>query len=517
MQKVGRVYAVKRNLFSAIVGIFINILYSFVSRKIFVMTLGCELVGLGSLMGNMTAVLSLLDFGAGSALCFSLYAPLAKNDTLKISAYLSFYRKLCIFSSSLTFVVGLFLLPYIKSTSDNLQSVTAFIIFLASGFIGSIFSAEKILLFSDQKNYITQTFSYVFGGIGVVVESIVLICTKNYILYLLISTALCLIEDIAIVWYTRIKYPEIRFFGVKDKNVQKKLFKEMIYIQPSNIAGTLLRTADNFLVVYLFGVATNGIYSNYNMILGYASMLSVVLTGSVAATVGNIGASESFENSERIFRMTSICSFFPVCICTCILFVMSGDIVTLWLDKTNAVNGNFSFILAFNFFIMGLKRSVSVFREGFGLYRKEKIKPFAELSMSLFLSVFFGKMLGLSGVYLGQGLAAFIVCIWYEPYILYKYGFSKSVIPYYLLMVKYFATAAISCICAFVICRYTVSFSFKALICTVLPLLFCIGAFYGREELKDAVKYFVKNKKKSVFIKEYKPEKNEKHIFYRIF
>lgn len=517
MQKIGRVYAVKRNLFSAVIGIFINILYSFVSRKIFVMTLGCELVGLGSLMGNMTAVLSLLDFGAGSALCFSLYAPLAKNDTHKISAYLSFYRKLCFLSSLLTSIAGFLLLPNIKSTSENPQSVTAFIIFLASSFISSIFSAEKILLFSDQKNYVTQTFSYIFGGIAVVVESIVLVCTRNYILYLLISTVLCFIEDIAIVSYTRITYPEIKFSGVKDKSIQKKLFKEMLYIQPSNIAGTLLRTADNFLVVYLFGVATNGIYSNYNMILGYASMLSVVLTGSVAATVGNIGASESFENAERIFRMTSICSFFPVCICTCILFVMSGDIVTLWLDKTNAVNGNFSFILAFNFFIMGLKRSVSVFREGFGLYRKEKIKPFVELIMSLLLSVFFGKMLGLSGVYLGQGLAAFIVCIWYEPYILYKYGFSKSVIPYYLLMVKYFVTVTVSCICAFAISRYTISFSLKTMICTTLPLLFCIGAFYGRQELKDAVKYFVKNKKKSVFINEYKTDKKEKHIFYRTF
>lgn len=501
MQRVGRVYAVKRNLFSAIAGIFINILYSFVSRKIFVMTLGCELVGLGSLMGNMTAVLSLLDFGAGSALCFSLYSPIAKNDTRKISAYLSFYRKLCVFSSLLTFFAGVFLLPYIKSASDNPQSITAFIIFLASNFISSIFSAEKILLFSDQKNYITQIFSYIFGGIGVVVEGLVLIFTKNYILYLFISTALCLIEDIAIVFYTRTKYPQIRFSGVKDKGVQKRLIREMLYIQPANIAGTLLRTADNFLVVYLFGVATNGIYSNYNMILGYASMLSVVLTGSVSATVGNIGASESFENAERIFRITSICSFFPVCICTCVLFVMSGDIVTLWLDKSNAVSGNFSFILAFNFFVMGLKRSVSVFREGFGLYRKEKIKPFAELAAALLLSVFFGRKMGLAGVYLGQSVAAFIVCLWYEPYILYKYGFSKSVIPYYRLMMRYFFISALACGCAFVICRSVFSFSLKAAVCIAVPLLFCFAAFYGRKEMQDALGYFVKNKNKLVLEK----------------
>jgi O-antigen/teichoic acid export membrane protein len=300
-----------------------------------------------------------------------------------------------------------------------------------------------------------------------------------------------------LTFYIRRQYPKIKFSGVKDKGVKKRLLKEMMYIQPSNIAGTLLRTFDNFLVVWLFGVAVNGTYSNYNMLVSYMSMLSVVITSSISATVGNIGASESPENCERIFRMTSICSFFPVAICTSLLFVMSGDIITLWLDKSNATGGSFSFILALFFLVMGLKRSVAVFREGFGLYRKEKIKPFFELVLSLCLSAFFGKKMGLSGVYLGQAISS-VVCLLYEPYILYKYGFSKSVLPYYLLMLKYFFISFVSCACSFMLCRNIFSFSLKATVCIVLPLLFSFAAFYGREEMKTAMNYFLKTENKLV-------------------
>lgn len=466
--------AVRRNLFSAVLGIFVNILYSTASRKLFVMTLGGELVGLSSLMGNITVVLSLLDFGAGTALVFRLYAPIAANDTRLCSAYLSFYRKLCFLSAILTFSAGLAVLPFV-SFSGSKEEIFAFIIFLSTNSLGYLFSAERLLLFADQKNYVSQIFSYIFGGVCVVVEGVVLFATRSYLVYLIAGAVMGLLQELFLCIYIRSLYPEISFSGVKDKTVQKSLLKEILYVQPSNIAGTLMRTADNFLVVHLFGVATNGTYSNYNMLLGYACMLSVALIGSVSATVGSIGNTATKSRSEEIFRQASILSFFPISVCTCLLFVMSKDIVTLWLDKSYACGGYFPFVLALHFFVIGLKRCTSVFREGFGLYKKERVKPFLELIFSLSLSAFLGKRMGLSGIYLGQCAVSFVFCLWYEPYILYKYGFSKSVLGYYLLMLKFFASGTLSCLCAFALCRCIDGFFVKAAVCAIVPVLFALG------------------------------------------
>jgi len=79
MQKnISRTDAARINLRWSAAGILFSLIFGSFSRKIFVFVLGKEFVGLSSLMGNMMAVLSLLDFGAAGAVIYRLYAPLAK-------------------------------------------------------------------------------------------------------------------------------------------------------------------------------------------------------------------------------------------------------------------------------------------------------------------------------------------------------------------------------------------------------------------------------------------------------
>ena len=276
--------------------------------------------------------------------------------------------------------------------------------------------------------------------------------------------------------------------------------REILFLQPSNIGGTLLRTADNFIVVYLFGVAANGIYSNYNMLLSYASMLSVTLIGALSASVGNLGAAASVKRAEEVFGMTGLASFILVNICTSVLFVMSGDIITVWLGSSLALPMQVSCILAMHFFVNGLRRTVMIFRDGYGLYRKERIKPFLELICSLGFSAYFGKKIGLGGIYLGQMLTSFIICLWYEPYILYKYGFSRSVLPYYAKLLKYGITSVFSCACSYSLCRYIPSFSIRAAVCITVPLLFSIAAFASSRDMKNAISRIISRRKGSANI-----------------
>ena len=503
---ITRTDAAAKNLRASVAGIFINLILSFFSRKVFVLVLGKEFVGLGSLIGNMTAVLSLLDFGASSAAIYRLYKPLAQKDYYSVSAYLACYRKLCFISASITMAAGLFLMPYLPNMVEDFRDTktlySVFFIYLLSNSIGYLFSSEKLLVFADQKNYISQIFSYFFGAITVLFESAALLLTKNYIVYLSVHTLLCVTEDIFLISYIRRLYSEISFRGKppEDKKYMRSLRREILFLQPSNIGGTLLRTADNFIVVYLFGVAANGIYSNYNMLLSYASMLSVTLIGALSASVGNLGAAASVKRAEEVFGMTGLASFILVNICTSVLFVMSGDIITVWLGSSLALPMQVSCILAMHFFVNGLRRTVMIFRDGYGLYRKERIKPFLELICSLGFSAYFGKKMGLGGIYLGQMLTSFIICLWYEPYILYKYGFSRSVLPYYAKLIKYGITSVFSCACSYSLCRYIPSFSIRAAVCITVPLLFSIAAFASSKDLKNAISRIISRRKGSANI-----------------
>ncbi len=489
-----RTHAAANNLKASVAGIFVNIFLSFFSRRIFVTVLGKEFAGLSSLVGNITALLSLLDFGASSAVVFHLYKALSDKDHDSVSGYLSCYHSFCRMSAFLTLVCGVALLPhlpsFVKDFHDARTMYFAFSIYILSCCAGLLFSREQILLFADQKNYVIQLFSFVFGAISTALECAVLVITKSYITFLCTHALLVFLCDLILALYVRRLYPEVSFSsGYICPGWQKKiLLKEMLYLQPSNISGTLLRTVDNFIVVYLFGVGTNGIYSNYNMLMGYAFMLSVTLIGALSASVGNLAACESKKKSEGIFALTSLAAFFLINICTVLIFVMSGDIVTVWLGNSLSLPLSVSGILALNFFISAQRKTPLIFRDSFGLYKREKIKPFLELLLSVFLSVFLGKKLGIGGIYLGQALSAFAVCFFYEPYILYRYGFEAKVFPYYLKMAKYTLVTSLSCAASFFACGFISSFWLRIGVCTLVPSLLFLLFFGWSEELSKILK-----------------------------
>lgn len=484
-----RICAATKNIKTSLAGIFLNFLFSFVSRKIFILVLGREFVGFSSLVGNISALLTLLDLGAAGAVSFRLYEPIAKKDFERVSQYLSFYARISKLSAILILAAGIIVIPHIPGFAGNFADEStifaAFFMYILSLCLSYFFARERLLLFADQKNYINSLFGYAASAIGVIAETAVLLLSGNYLLYLAVHVVICLGEDIAVTVFVRKSYPEISFrrVGKIPAQTRKELVFEMLSLQPREISSTLLRTADNFFVVRLFGVAANGLYSNYNMLPAYASMLSTSLIGTISASVGNLSALGSQKNKERVFGMMDFLSFFLVNICSCILFVMSGDIVTLWLGGSHTLGKSVSVCLAASFFVSGTRAPVAVFRDACGLYKKEKLKSVLELCTTLFLQFFLGKKHGIAGIYAGQALSAFAVCWWYEPYVLFRYGFSKSVGDFYLRRLSCISVFLISCFTADRICSGIPYFSARLFVCITLPASLSLFVFCRSKSL----------------------------------
>ena len=74
-----------RNGMVAIVFFAINLILQFFSRKIFLIGLGNEILGLNSTLANMLEFLNLAELGIGTAIGFSLFEPLHRNDRATIN------------------------------------------------------------------------------------------------------------------------------------------------------------------------------------------------------------------------------------------------------------------------------------------------------------------------------------------------------------------------------------------------------------------------------------------------
>lgn len=108
-----RIDKVKKNIRSTALVYVIKIVLQFLVRMIFVKILPVEYLGINGLFTNILAVLSLSELGIGPAMVYSLYKPLAINDTHTVRAIMSLFKKSYIIIGLLILVSGFCITPWL--------------------------------------------------------------------------------------------------------------------------------------------------------------------------------------------------------------------------------------------------------------------------------------------------------------------------------------------------------------------------------------------------------------------
>lgn len=191
-----------RNIKFGTFGLFLSYVVNFVSRRFFVMYLSVEYLGINGLFSNILTVLSLMELGVGTAIGFSLYAPLAFQETEKIQLIMQFYRKAYWVIGLLVIAVGLAITPLLpiliteEQTIPNLYPI--YWLFVINSGISYFLSYKRTLVIADQKRYINTAYQYGFQILKSIGQIIILIITQSFILYLLVMLATTVIENVLI-------------------------------------------------------------------------------------------------------------------------------------------------------------------------------------------------------------------------------------------------------------------------------------------------------------------------------
>jgi len=137
---------------------------AFISRKVFIDTLGTEIVGLSATMRNILGFLNLAELGVYTAVATSLYKPLFDQDEKKVNEIISLfgylYRIIGFIILGLGIIVSIFL-PWMfaKTDLDFLILYAAFYTFLAVTLVSYFNNYKQVLLAADQRTYVTTRLS----------------------------------------------------------------------------------------------------------------------------------------------------------------------------------------------------------------------------------------------------------------------------------------------------------------------------------------------------------------------
>ena len=239
---MGRIQHAVKNIAFGYIGNITSTVLGFVLRTVFIMKLDATLLGINGLYTGVLTMLSLAELGIGTALNFSLYAPVARKDYEKIKSYMLFYKRAYRTIAAIVAVIGLALVPFLKYFIKNpgsygIKELTVYYLIFLFNTVSTYFVSYKYsLVNAEQKNYIQTNVLTLTKLITVVLQLIVLLVTSNFLLYLLTAAAVELLQKIYVNHYLNKLYPYLKDKDVKplEKEETDEKYKKNLMLYTSN-------------------------------------------------------------------------------------------------------------------------------------------------------------------------------------------------------------------------------------------------------------------------------------------
>lgn len=482
------------NIFTGVGGYFLNTVLGFVCRMVFVQCLAADYLGVNGLFTNILSMLSLAELGVGSAIVYALYKPLAQNDEEKIASLMKVYATAYRTIGILIAVVGLALMPFIDliikeqpNISESIYLLYALNLFnTASSYF---FSYRTSLLIAAQRNYIVGGINYAVTIIQSVLQIIFLLLYRNYLGYLLIQTAGTFAYNVIVSRVAVKQFPFIRKKDVKPlpKDEKRVLFGNIRDLMIYKVSGLLVNSTDNILITFFSGLATTGIASNYTLLVNTLnSLLSQVFNG-LTASIGNHNASESVEKRYQMFSFLNMMNFWIFGWAALGIFYCSSDLVQLCFGEEYVLSMEIPFVMALNFFTVGMMNAVWTYKHTLGLFHYGRFIQIFTGILNIVFSVVLGTCWGLFGILFATFVSRAMTSLWYDPYAVFVHGFGKSPVLYLKKLAKYLIVllaAAVLCRLSFTLVRGSllVKTLLKIVLCSVVTNVVFAAAFFRTSE-----------------------------------
>jgi len=436
----------------------LTILLQMVSRIVFVQVLAVEYLGINGLFANILSLLSLADLGMNTAMTYSLYQPLAENNTVKITQLISFFKKIYSGIAFAVSSVGIMLVPFIKyivNLEEPLEYLEVYyLLFLMNSVFSYLCVYKTTLLVADQKEYLFGKVRAIYQIVNFVAINLCLLVFKNYILYLLIGNICRLIENIIENRLVTKKYSYLNNSELPlDKDEKRKIFDNVKSLFLYKFSSIIQGNTDSILISVMIGTITVGYYSNYLLIINGIVVLITTIFSAFKSGIGNLLASEtSNEHKYILFKSLGLLSSWLTLFCGMTLLVTFNDLISLMFGGDYIINIEIVVVIIINFYTSNVRQAIWAYRETTGIFSQTKFITLVTAILNLVFSITLGIYIGLFGIVLATIIARLLYAWWREPQILFWHCFKRSPSEYYKKYIFNFLFFIVNSIVIYSVC-----------------------------------------------------------------
>lgn len=418
----------------------VNTLITFISRKVLVIILGVEALGLNGLFGEVIAMLSLAELGIGMAIVYSLYKPISENDEKKISQLMGLYRSAYNMVALVTFLLGLLITPFVDKLITDINYPlpfirTIFVLFVIRTSSSYLFSYKTSLLNADQKQYIVSIITVIVKTVMTLAIIICLLVYKNYIFYLILLIIQNLVINLVLSWRVDKIYPFINYKETIDETEKKQIFDNIRNVFIKRVSGVITNSTDHILISVFVSTIQVCFYDNYIILFSVVKTIKQHITNGLAASIGNLMVTSDEDNCISVLKRLTYMYYVFAMIMTSGLMGGASLFIKMWLGEKYVMSYAIVCVVVFNLFLDICGDPLWQFLEVSGLFKKDKNIGLIGSSINLVVSLLLVMKMGMIGIFIGTS-CTLIIQIILKTILLFKDKFDKAFTEYAFMWCK---------------------------------------------------------------------------------
>ena len=436
-----------------------QILLPFVMRTAMIYWLGVEYLGLSSLFTSILSVLSLAELGVGTAMVYSMYRPIAEDDTETICALLRLYRLYYRIIGLVIGLLGLVLMPFLPRLiqGDIPAGLDLNVLYLLSlgttvlsywllAYRGSLLNAHQRTDVGSKITLVTSTLTYA-------VQLLVLRFWGNYYAYLITAMVTGVLNNLLTAWVAKRMYPQYRPTGRLDRDTTGIINRRIRDLFTAKVGAVVVYSADTIVVSAFLGLTVLAVYQNYYFIVSAIMGVVALVFNACVAGVGNSIVVESGEKNYRDLRTFTFITGWLAGFCACCLLCLYQPFMEIWVGKKLMLG--FSAVVCFcvYFFVQEINTLLNMYKDAAGIWHEDRFRPLATSLTNLGLNLLLVQVWGIYGVVLSTVIATLTVGMPWLLHNLFTTLFDRRELRGYLwLLLRWAAMTAVGAAASLGLC-----------------------------------------------------------------
>lgn len=447
----------------------------FFVRTAMIHFMGVQYLGLNSLFTSVLHVLNLAELGVGAAMVFSMYKPIAEDDTVTICALMKLYRRYYRIIGLFIGIVGLALTPAVPRliSGEVPAELSIYVLYWLN--LGAtvlsywMFAYRNSILQAHQRADVINTVLIITQAVQYALQLAVILWLKNYYLYVIVLLLTTMLNNVLTAVIAAWKYPQYRPQGELPKPVVKQINGKIRDLFTGKIGYVVLSSSDTIVISAFLGLSVLAVYQNYYFIMSSIIAVIEILMASIRAGLGNSFVTETREKNFLDMDKFTFIYMWAIGAGACCFLTMYQPFMEIWVGRELMLGWQEVVYFAVYFYVFALNKLLNVYKDSAGLWHEDRFRPLTAAFVNLGLNLLWVRSWGLRGVIVSTVVALLFVEIPWVLYNLFRLFFDRSLLKGFCVsLLKYAGAALLAAVLSFTACA--------AIHCGLwLKLVLCLG------------------------------------------